>query len=235
MKTSNKILLFIALLGIGWIVVRSFMLVQAIPSMANGKLSPYANVLGRSDNSALKPFSKLTIIVDGNVSVTIKQSKNFKIEGVKDFMKNVTQHYSKSELTMSYKNNSKRLGEIQISCPAVSCISLLTEGKKDNALNVVVSGFNQDSLLLKGSYLSNFLLTECILNHCNLDISMASQKYDLLNLSKSNQIQNLTITCQGKGNLNLESIGTLSNNLQISDSTNVSVKGNLLQKLYKNK
>jgi hypothetical protein len=231
MKTSNKILLTIGILATGCILFRSVILAIAVPQIANGHTSPFINLVGETSRIEIDPFTDLSIQSQGFVRISVKQGPKTVITGDKNLNDCVKIKYQGSTMLISYENKSSAIGYLNIVSPSVKSINISNPDVADRSYVAIIEGFNADSMDLVLTRFQQSLIRNCKFNKLGITARNTGMRNCDLEIEESNQIENLNMDIQGRGWMQLQSIGTKTNNFIVSDSIGISTSGQVLKTL----
>jgi len=231
MKTSNKILLTIGILAIVCIVFRSVILAIAVPQIANGHTSPFINLAGETTRIEINPFADLSIQSQGYVRISVKQGPKNVITGDKNLNDCVKIKYQGSTMLILYENKSSAIGYLNIVSPSLKSINISNPEAEDRSYVAIIEGFTADSLDVVLTRFQQSALRNCTFNKLSIIAQNTGMPYCDLKIEETNQIENLNMDIQGRGWMQLQAIGTKTNNFIVSDSIGISTSGHVLKTL----
>lgn len=242
MKTSNKLLIAVTILIIGYLVVYNFSLKAAYLK------GDYKSRFYEMERINLKDFNAIESNVANVFKVQVEQGPEFGIWVDKYARDDIFFTKKGKTLQVNYKPKKDygNLGKIIIICPALDSITTTKGDLNKYTLwdaMTIVSGFNQPLMKVRVSYFAKLWLLRNTLTQLNAHVEGIQESSNVetdtgwgdygLSIAKSNHIKiaNLEAKGSGKGRIKLYKPEIDKINYSLSDSAEVTLSGKLLHTL----
>lgn len=223
MKTSSKIILAVVIFASLWVAIRATIITKGVQNLVNEKETAYIEKIGQS-----KQFDNVTaieVVADGYVELSLSSHRlQMRIAGNHKQLE-IDNTVKDETLTITIKGagTKGRINYWTLDIPKINQIGFrqITDNCQANRqLNLDVEQYAGEHLVIDGTHLGNIHIADCTFEHLHI-ISEAGPCPLRFKILENTAVSDLHIELPRKGTTVLETKGSATNHLNVSDSMKI--------------